>query len=341
VADAIPFITTQPQSIRGIIGQPAQFSVVAGVYDGTAPLYQWQVSTDKGVTYSDIVGATNNSYSITSVSASEHSNRYRVRVSAAGVPQFGGSSSLTSAAAVLHNPDLPDGSSAALAAPSAMFIKNNFPDSVDGVYWINLPSSGPTPIYCIMNSAVSGGGWMMAMKATRANTFSYDSAYWTQKNTLNPSATNRADGDAKFAVMNEYAANDALALWPDLGAGGDIAGIYSSWVWLEAGVLGNKALTTFFATQAQMGRNRIRGTQWAGKFSSQEGYQFYGFNYSSNGSVKVRWGFGWNNEYDQDSNDVSGGIGMSVTGWSAGDWIGCCENTAGFNRSARVEIYVR
>ena len=28
-------------------------------------------------------------------------------------------------------------------------------------------------IYCIMNSAVSGGGWMMAMKATRGNTFSY------------------------------------------------------------------------------------------------------------------------------------------------------------------------
>ena len=46
---------------------------------------------------------------------------------------------------------------------------------------------------------------------------------------------------------------------------------------------------------------------------------------------------------DQDSNDVSGGIGMGLGfgNYSAGDKISCCQNTTGINRSARVEIYIR
>jgi hypothetical protein len=239
-----------------------------------------------------------------------------------------------------------DGSSPTKAAPSAAYIKSILPDAQDGVYWIDLQNSGPTQVYCLMNSAADGGGWMLAMKATRGTTFSYSSPYWTQANTLNPTSLDRSDGDAKFAVMNEYAASDVMALWPDLGSGGDIPGIYSSWVWLEKNVLGGNALTTFFANTSQTQLSRTRGTQWANKFSSQSGFQFYGFNYAGgngwNGvDVRVRWGFGWNNETDQSSNDVSGGIGMGKNSYSAGDAISCCQDVTGFNRSARMEIYVK
>lgn len=62
----------------------------------------------------------------------------------------------------------------------------------------------------------------------------------------------------------------------------------------------------------------------------------------------MRWGFGWNendsNLYpvgNQSSNDVSGGIGMSFNSYSAGDSIGCCQDSTDINRSARVEIYIR
>lgn len=81
----------------------------------------------------------------------------------------------------------------------------------------------------------------------------------------------------------------------------------------------------------------------AGKFSKQAGFTFYGLNYNTLASAKVRWGFAWNNETNQVSNDVSGGIGMSSTygNYSAGDKINCCQNTTGINRSARVEIYIR
>jgi hypothetical protein len=78
-------------------------------------------------------------------------------------------------------------------------------------------------------------------------------------------------------------------------------------------------------------------------FSNQGGYTFYGINYNTNSSASVRWGFGWNNETDQGSNDVSGGIGMgsSYGQYSAGDKINCCPIYSGINRSARVELYVR
>jgi hypothetical protein len=57
--------------------------------------------------------------------------------------------------------------------------------------------------------------------------------------------------------------------------------------------------------------------------------------------LKVRWGFGWNNEGDENSNDVSGGIGMSLRSYSAGDAINCCQTTTGVNRSTAMQMYVR
>lgn len=53
-----------------------------------------------------------------------------------------------------------DGSSASRAAPSASHLvllgitKNDF-------YYINLPTIGPTLVYCILDPAVDGGGWMV------------------------------------------------------------------------------------------------------------------------------------------------------------------------------------
>ena len=76
-------------------------------------------------------------------------------------------------------------------------------------------------------------------------------------------------------------------------------------------------------------------------FSNQNGYQWYGFNYTGNNNNRVRWGFGWNNEGDQNSNDVSGGIAPVRSGASAGDHIYCCQGTTGVNRTIRAEIWVK
>lgn len=257
-------------------------------------------------------------------------------------------------------------------ATSAAAILAEQPTATDGVYWIDLPTVGPTQVYCIMNSSFNGGGWMLAMKATRGTTFNYSSSYWTAINTLNPSDLTQNDGDAKYDVMNYFSAKDIMARFPDIGSGGSIAGL-GAWTWLENDFNGGtrQALTSFFNTPSTATytsptnggsgyfiRDAKTFSGWAsGTFSSQVDIRFYGFNYINNPSygtnAKVRWGFGWNENGEglfpgssgsyRGSNDVSGGIGMdsSYGNYSAGDYISCCQDTTGINRSARVEIYVR
>lgn len=240
-----------------------------------------------------------------------------------------------------------DGSTSTLAAPSASFIKNATGTNTDGVYWINLPIVGPTQVYCIMDSAWDGGGWMMAMKAAATGTtFNYDSTYWTAANTLNPTATNQTAGDAKFNTMNYFRAKDIMARWPDIAVnGGGIPG-RGVWTWLENNFYyGTRStLINFFSITNNVYKNdaKLVANWQSGVFSSQVGYKWYGLNYTENTAARVRWGFGWNNETNGFSNDVSGGIGLAFgVNWSAGDRISCCNDTLGINRQARVEIYVR
>ena len=55
--------------------------------------------------------------------------------------------------------------------------------TTDGGYWINIPSVGAKKTYCALSpSFAGGGGWMLAMKATRGSTFGYDSSYWSSAN---------------------------------------------------------------------------------------------------------------------------------------------------------------
>jgi hypothetical protein len=274
-----------------------------------------------------------------------------------------------------------DGSTQARAAPSAEYIKALTGTNTDGLYWINLPTVGATQVYCLMNSSANGGGWMLAMKATRGTTFNYSSAYWTAINTLNTGNANRNDGDAKFNVFNYYNARDIMALWPDIGTNGGGLGSnpYNCWSWLQNNFYEGLPMTlvNFFNTAGYYntgnpgtGNNyggHFRGlakssANWGnGIFSSQDAINFYGFNYKNmqdyGTRAYVRWGFGWNENGEGDyvnystmesseaagSNDVSGGIGMdsSYGNYSAGDYIGCCQDSTGINRSARVEIYVR
>jgi hypothetical protein len=261
-----------------------------------------------------------------------------------------------------------DGSTSDRAAPSASYLVS-LGITADGIYWINLPTAGPTQIYCILNPAYDGGGWMMAMKATRGTTFNYSANYWTTANTLNPTQTNRNDGDAKFNSMNYFQAKDMMAVWPDISNGGSIPGSTLGWTWLENNFNDGTRITpiSFFGitypTMNAGGSGKfIKDAKtfsgWAsGVFSSQVDIRFYGFNYTNNPSyglsMKCRWGFGWNENGEglypssgggaPGSNDVAGGIGLDTGGgsYSAGDVIVCCQDTIGINRSARVEVYVR
>jgi hypothetical protein len=235
-----------------------------------------------------------------------------------------------------------------------------------------------------MNTSADGGGWMMAMKATTGTTFNYSANYWTTANTLNPAYTDRTNQDAKFDVMNYFESKDIMALFPDITTNGGGLGTnpYSCWSWLQNNFNDGTRITpiSFFNTAGTYNTGTVNtagnyggkfiglaksSSSWqSGVFSSQDSINFYGFNFKNypnasygNGTAKVRWGFGWNENGEGNysspaslagvgyagSDDVSGGIGMD-SGWgsySAGDYISCCQDSTGINRSARVEIYVR
>jgi hypothetical protein len=72
-----PAITVQPQDITSC-ATTATFNVTA---TGTGLTYQWFVSTDAGVTYSAIAGATASSVTLTGLTISQSNNKYRCVVS--------------------------------------------------------------------------------------------------------------------------------------------------------------------------------------------------------------------------------------------------------------------
>ena len=259
-----------------------------------------------------------------------------------------------------------DGSTSANAALSAVAIKNLTGTNTNGVYWINLPTVGPTQIYCIMDSAVSSGGWMMAMKTIGyGTTFYYYSSYWTNAYTLNASDTTRNANDAKYNTFNYYQSTDMMAIWPDIPYTGGTITLPTSygdnnnvWCWLKLAYAsqGQTLLSLFTTTSSYYFRSQpsypasypvcpeAGNSTYTSVFSQQPNAVFYGINFNLMGGKYTRWGIvcNENNPGDFSSCDVCGGIGMdSQTGnMSSGDYYGCC-GTIGINRSARVEMYIR
>jgi hypothetical protein len=70
-----PIVTTNPVSQSVTAGQSVTFTAAATA-NPTATV-QWQVSTDGGVTWTNISGATSTSYRISSTTASENGYEYR------------------------------------------------------------------------------------------------------------------------------------------------------------------------------------------------------------------------------------------------------------------------
>jgi hypothetical protein len=76
-----PAISTNPVSISRCLGTTATFTVAATVASGGSSLaYQWQVSVDGGVTYSNVGGGTSATLTLTNVTQAMSGNRYRAVV---------------------------------------------------------------------------------------------------------------------------------------------------------------------------------------------------------------------------------------------------------------------
>ena len=254
------------------------------------------------------------------------------------------------------------GFNSAFPGLSARSIKACTGTTTDGAYYVLLGGVS-TLTYCLMDDKWDGGGWMLGMKAARANTFPFASTYWTDTTTtLNKTDVTRNVGDAKYDVFNSAYGRDILALWPDVGlTGGSISGQTEAWSWKVNDYLTSSSYATGFPVSgyamtlidglsSNNSRNSPDGavpTSFSGFsasiWSQQAGYKRHLFGGGSQlgANRNVRWGFLFNNEADFGSIDAYGGIGMSSdAGYSGGDYYACC-GTAGLNRSMRYELYTR
>jgi len=262
------------------------------------------------------------------------------------------------------------------AAPSAQAIKDRTGTNINDVYWI-LVDGVATQVYSIMDSAMDGGGWMLAMKgANNTSTFNFSSNYWTTSNTLNTDSpspnSSDTNSDAKYSVFNSIQASKIMAVFPDSPSSGGAVSVGTQnygWTWIEnmpspsntedysgRPVQGNyvgKTLLELFAGDEEIylreATLEVPYNPFGTVFSTQQSVRFFGFNYvSTANNNKVRWGFGWNENDDttypsanQDSNDISGGIGLDRADWNAGNVNGCCTNRTGSAGQMKFELYVK
>lgn len=258
------------------------------------------------------------------------------------------------------------GMDAAFPQESAKIIKDLTNTNKDGVYYI-LVNGISTPIHCLMNDCYDGGGWMMLMKGTRGSTFQYSSNYWSTKNTLNAGDLTRSDADAKYNTYNYSTVKDVLAIFPDIpsrsytnpyGNNGGSIFVDDGWTWMVNNWNETTRTTPFtgFNTTRLPHQNTTNSLQTYGINNPYRYNGFGGWCYSSVGayqhvfnfdnSVKVKWGFIFNNESDNlNSCDTFCGIGMGgEASYSAGDLGRAGANWGGqigINRTARFEMYGR
>jgi hypothetical protein len=243
------------------------------------------------------------------------------------------------------------GSSSSCPGDSALQIKQATGTNTDGVYWVKVNGTA-TQIYCIMNSAMDGGGWMMVMKAANTGTtFNYSANYWTETSTtLNTSYTRRNDAsyneDAKFNTFNYSTANKILAIFPGQTAGGGITGQTYGFTWLESTTASNQTMISLFNGPEYKIRDAIASSPYRadgpGIFTVETGITWFGYNFTSGGANNyTRFGIGTNNENYWGSNDTRGGIGLDYGTWSAGDASNCCAVTSGVLSQMKFEMYVK
>lgn len=243
------------------------------------------------------------------------------------------------------------GVSAAYPATNAAQILSVYPTAPDGIYWITC-SGVAKQTYCLMNSIYNGGGWMLLMKATRGTTFNFNSTYFTNNTTiLNQTDLTLNDGDAKYDAFNSVTIQDVMALWPDVGyTGGSISGTpYWTWLvnnWYSSGtrITAYDGMSTINSRDSPSypDPDTFPGNStniWSRQAGARRHVIGGGSHISAN--QPVRWGLLYNNENDFFTIDVTGGIGMNLNNYSAGDTIGCCQSSTGLNRTMRVLFFGR
>jgi hypothetical protein len=134
-----PLITTSPTSLAVCAGEDAVLSVVG---QGTGVTYLWQVSTDNGVTFTDVANATGSTYTINNVSVGLNNTIYHVTLD---VRSCGSVVSDTARLTVLSLPVVELSAPSTVLVPGASITLNaNAVGGLGSLIWLynNTPING-------------------------------------------------------------------------------------------------------------------------------------------------------------------------------------------------------
>jgi uncharacterized repeat protein (TIGR01451 family) len=145
-----PVINTQPQSVTVCNGNNHTFRVTA---QGTNISYQWQVSANGGSSWSNIGGATADSFRLTSVNSTLDNNRYRVIINGTCAPLATSAEAILSVGLALNITNQPTdltvcaGSDAVFSIAAAGVIGYQWQVSTDGgATWNNIAGATNTTL---------------------------------------------------------------------------------------------------------------------------------------------------------------------------------------------------
>lgn len=144
-----PVISVQPSDTSAVAGTAATLSITAS---GPDLSYQWQVSSDGGTTWTNVVGATQASYTTPPTTLADSGKRYRVVVSAAGISVNSSAVQLTVTAAVVAPTLAVQPAAQTATAPDAATF--------------SVTVSGTTPSYQWQRSTDGGTTWTNIAGAT-------------------------------------------------------------------------------------------------------------------------------------------------------------------------------
>jgi hypothetical protein len=182
-APALPAFTLQPQPESALVGATATFSTLA--VGNPSPDYQWQVSSDDGMSWAAIAGATSPSFTTASLSSSDDGLRFRaVATNASG--------SATSGTALL-------GVTPAPAPPVILFEPADAKVLAGQRASFSVAAAGvPTPAYRWQRRASVSSPWMDVTGATSS--------------TLTTEPVRAGDNGAQFrAIASNGQSPDALS----------------------------------------------------------------------------------------------------------------------------------
>ena len=149
-------IVTPPASQSAFEGLSATLSVTAG---GSAPTFQWQLSTNGGTTWNSVAGATSQAYLTPVLAGSNNGDKYRVIANVA----CNSSSATSSVATITVTPAVitPDGVILDDRFADAQY--NNIPVAISNSVWLQSTAStldASSATYLLATSQASSVNWI-------------------------------------------------------------------------------------------------------------------------------------------------------------------------------------